>query len=61
MIFVTKEVMIMKTNSAFLIREKIKEAKDGTIFINSDFADITNYENIRKNLSSIMGQLSRPL
>lgn len=53
MIFVTKEVMIMKTNSAFLIREKIKEAKDGTIFINSDFADITNYENIRKNLSRL--------
>lgn len=43
----------MKTNSAFLIREKIKEAKDGTIFINSDFADITNYENIRKNLSRL--------
>lgn len=41
----------MKTNSAFLIREKIRKAKDGAIFINSDFADITNYENIRKNLS----------
>lgn len=38
----------MKTNYASLIREKIKKAKAGEIFINSDFADITNYENIRK-------------
>lgn len=42
----------MKTNSAFLIREKIKEAKDGTIFINSDFADITNMVYM-KNLNTV--------
>lgn len=43
----------MRNNSAFLIREKIRQAKDGEIFINSDFADITNYENIRKNLGRL--------
>lgn len=46
----------MKTNYANLIKERINKAQDGEIFINSDFADITNYENIRKNLGRLAKQ-----
>lgn len=43
----------MKSKYATLIRERIDNAEDGEIFINSDFADITNFETIRKNLGRL--------
>lgn len=43
----------MKSKYAALIRERIDNAEDGEIFINSDFADITNFETIRKNLGRL--------
>lgn len=49
----TKGGVEMKSKYAALIRERIDNAEDGEIFINSDFADITNFENIRKNLGRL--------
>ena len=43
----------MKSKYAALIRERIDNAEDGEIFIHSDFADITNFETIRKNLGRL--------
>lgn len=43
----------MKSKYAALIRERIENAEDGEIFIHSDFADITNFETIRKNLGRL--------
>lgn len=36
-----------------LIQERIKNAEDGTVFIGSDFADITETETIRRNLNRL--------
>lgn len=36
------------------IQERIGHAKDGTIFINSDFADIANTETVRRNLNRLV-------
>ena len=51
----------MKSKYAAMIRERIDNAKDGEIFIHSDFADITNFETIRKNLGRLTekGKLRR--
>jgi len=35
------------------IQQRIKEAKEGSIFVNSDFTDIANKETIRKNLNRL--------
>ena len=41
----------MANTYAKLIQERIFNAEDGTIFINSDFADITDADTIRRNLN----------
>lgn len=45
------------------IQERIREAKDGTVFISADFADIADTETIRRNLNRLTqaGMLRRIL
>ena len=45
------------------IQDRIKNASDGTVFVNTDFVDITNQETIRKNLNRLVqtGVLKRVL
>lgn len=35
------------------IKERIEDAADGTVFVNSDFADIADQETVRRNLNRI--------
>ena len=35
------------------IRERIDSAADGTIFVNSDFVDVTDPETVRRNLNRL--------
>lgn len=46
----------MVNGYAKLIRKRIEEAKDGTIFINSDFADIAEAETIRRTLNRLVSK-----
>ena len=41
----------MAQGYAKLIRERIEQAPAGTLFINSDFADIADAETVRRNLN----------
>ena len=45
------------------IQDRIKNASDGTVFVNTDFVDIANQETIRKNLNRLVqaGVLKRVL
>ena len=43
----------MKTGYSKQIQERINGADDGTIFVNSDFADIADSETTRRNLKQI--------
>lgn len=51
----------MKTGYSKQIQERINGADDGTIFVNSDFADIADSETIRRNLNRLtqIGMLRR--
>ena len=53
----------MKTGYSKQIQERINGADDGTIFVNSDFADIADSETIRRNLNRLtqIGVLRRIL
>ena len=42
----------MKTGYSKQIQERINGADDGTIFVNSDFADIADQETVRTRLRS---------
>ena len=43
----------MKTGYSKQIQERINGADDGTIFVNSDFADIADSETTRRNLNRL--------
>ena len=45
------------------IQDRIKNASDGTVFVNTDFVDIANQETVRKNLNRLVqtGVLKRVL
>ena len=53
----------MKTGYSKQIQERINGADDGTIFVNSDFADIADSETTRRNLNRLtqIGMLRRIL
>ena len=53
----------MKTGYSKQIQERINGADVGTIFMNSDFADIADSETIRRNLNRLtkIGMLRRIL
>ena len=36
------------------IQDRIKNASDGTVFVNTDFVDIANQETVRKNLNRLV-------
>lgn len=44
----------MKSSYASAIRNRIENAPDGTVFVNSDFADIASSETIRKNINRLV-------
>ena len=58
-----KEENRMKTGYSKQIQERINGADDGTIFVNSDFADIADSETTRRNLNRLtqIGMLRRIL
>lgn len=40
------------------IQERIGNALEGTVFVNSDFADIADTETVRRNLNRLTKQVS---
>jgi len=48
-----KEASIVANGFSKQIRERIGAAVDGTIFVNSDFADIADQETVRRTLNRL--------
>ena len=51
----------MKIGYSKQIQERINGADDGTIFVNSDFADIADSETTRRNLNRLTDRKSTRL
>ena len=44
----------MKSSYASAIRDRIEKAPEGTVFVNTDFADIASSETIRRNINRLV-------